>query len=38
MFTLYEKLYKKKIKHKMVELFDNEGKKSGIRVEIKIPK
>jgi len=38
MYTLYEKLYKKKIKHKMVELFDKDGKKVGIRVEVIILK
>ncbi len=38
MFTLYEKLYKKKIKHKMVELFDKDDKKIGIRVDVIISK
>jgi len=38
MFTLYEKLYKKKVTHKMVELFDKDNHKVGIRVEIIISK
>ncbi len=38
MYTLYEKLYKKKIKHKMVELFDKDDKKIGIRVDVIISK
>ena len=38
MFTLYEKLFKKKVTHKIIELFDKDGKKVGIRVEVIISK
>lgn len=38
MYKLYKKLYNKKIKHKSVELFDKDGKKAGVRVEVIISK
>lgn len=38
MFVLYKKLYKKEIKYKKVELFDDNNNEVGVRVEIKILK
>lgn len=38
MYVLYSKLYKKKIKHKLIELFDDNNKRVGVRVEILISK
>ena len=33
-FKLYSKLYKKKIKHNIIEIFDDEKNKAGLRVEV----
>jgi LytS/YehU family sensor histidine kinase len=35
-YSLYTKIHKKKITHELIELFDNENKSIGIKVEIKI--
>jgi len=35
-YNLYAKIHKKKITHKLIELFDNKNKPVGIKVEIKI--
>ena len=35
-YSLYAKIHKKKITHRLIELFDNENKSIGIKVEIKI--
>lgn len=38
MYSLYQKLFKKKVEHKIIEFFDNNYNKVGVRVEIKIQK
>ena len=35
-YKLYAKLYKKKIKHQIIEVFDDQKNKAGIRVEVLI--
>lgn len=38
MYTLYEKLYKKKIVHQMSEIKDDQSKTTGVRVTVNISK